>query len=47
MEITEKVPKKYNETLEKMNKKVESLKTQVSNEEPRMPLVPSQAIIKP
>ena len=47
MKIREKVPEKFNETLEKMNKKIESLEKQMSNEEAKMPLVPSQATIKP
>ena len=46
MEIREKVPEKYNETLEKMNKKIESFEKQVSNEEAKMPLMPCQATIK-
>ena len=47
MEIREKVPEKYNETLEKIIKKIESLKKQASNEEAKIPLLPSQATIKP
>ena len=47
MEIREKVPEKYNETLEKINKKIENLEKQLSNKETKMPLLASQAIIKP
>ena len=47
MEIREKVPENYNETLEKITKKIENLEKQVSKEEAKMPLMPSQAIIKP
>ena len=42
-----KVPEKYCKALEKMNKKIENLVKQVSNEEAKMPFMPSQAIIKP
>ena len=44
--MKEKVPEKYNDTLEKIIK-IEYLEKQVSSGEAKMPLMPSQAIIKP
>ena len=41
MEIREKIPEKYCEALENMNKKIEKLEKKVSNEEAKMPLMPS------
>ena len=41
MEISEKVLEKYCKALENMNKKIEYLEKQVSNEEAMMPLIPS------
>ena len=47
MEMREKAPEKYSKTLEKINKKIQNLEKQVSYEEAKTPLMPSQAIIKP
>ena len=48
MEIREKVREKYNDTLEKITKKIENLEKQVSREEAKISqLMPSQAITKP
>ena len=48
MEIREKVPKKYSETLEKITKKIKNLEKQLSSKEAKMPLfMLSQAITKP